>query len=150
MLDIVTAKEKKGSNADAVEVDDMEEAVPKPTEAALKRKLFTSFMPKRPPSTGPSKVLDELEAYLNESVVEHLDPLWSPLQYWKRNADRFKFLSRIALHLFCVPASSANIERVFSVAKDILSAKRSRMKSDLFRKILFIRRNYHLLNIFKL
>ena len=77
MLDIVTAKEKKGSNADAVEVDDMEEAVPKPTEAALKRKLFTSFMPKRPPSTGPSKVLDELEAYLNESVVEHLDPLWT-------------------------------------------------------------------------
>jgi hypothetical protein len=124
-----------------------ENAARKNVAPQASRKLFGSFLPdKRPQSTGPSKVLDELTTYLNESIIEQEDQNWSPLQYWKRNADRFKNLSEIALHLFCIPASSANIERVFSVAKDILSAKRNRMKSDLFRKILFIRRNYFLLN----
>lgn len=98
---------------------------------------------KRPQSAGPSKVIEELTCYLNEAPDQILKS--GPLHYWKQHAGRFKYLSTIALSLFCIPASSANIERVFSVAKDILSAKRNRMKSELFRRILFIRRNYNLL-----
>lgn len=105
--------------------------------------LFGSFMPsKRPQSAGPSKVIEELACYLNEAPDQILES--GPLHYWK-HAGRFKYLSQIALSLFCIPASSANIERIFSVAKDILSAKRNRMKSELFRRILSIRHNYNLL-----
>ncbi|KZR99844.1 Uncharacterized protein APZ42_004139, partial [Daphnia magna] len=43
--------------------------------------------------------------------------------------------------IFAVSASSGSIERVFSTAADILHAKRSRMKADLFQMLMFIKRN---------
>jgi hypothetical protein len=40
-----------------------------------------------------------------------------------------------------VSASSGSVERVFSSATDILHAKRSRTKADLFQMLMFIKRN---------
>ena len=108
--------------------------------------LFGCYNEKRPQSASPSKILEELEEFLKEPTLDIDRPESLPLAFWKKNKDRFKIISYIALEIFCIPASSGNIERVFSVAKDILSAKRTKMKSILFKRILFIRRNYFLLN----
>lgn len=134
------AKDKNG-------VELIDQAAPQTLRDDLETtSLFGSYKETRPQSASPSKVLEELEEYLKEPRLAIGKPESLPLTFWKRSVDRFKFLASISLDVFCVPASSANIERVFSVARDILSAKRTRMKSILFRRILFIRRNYFLLN----
>ena len=84
-----------------------------------------------------------------EEPVDPLKPEGSfkpvrPLLYWKINQQRFPILAAIARDLFGIPASSGSIERVFSTASDIMSAKRNRTKADLLEKILFIKRNYKL------
>ena len=83
----------------------------------------------RPPSVVSSKVLDEFECYINEPLVVdkegNFDIYFSPAEYWKINSHRFPSLSPIARDILGVPSSSANIERLFSTAVDILSAKRN-------------------------
>jgi hypothetical protein len=62
-----------------------------------------------------------------------IDLSFSPIQYWKMNKHRFPALSPIRRDVMGVPASSDNIERAFSAAVDIKSAKRNKIKADLFR-----------------
>jgi hypothetical protein len=79
----------------------------------------------RPESVGPIKVIDELEAYLNEPgvpmevPVNPIDPeselhATKPLEFWKANSSRFPILSQIARDAVSVAASSGSIKRVFS------------------------------------
>jgi hypothetical protein len=44
------------------------------------------------------------------------------------------------IHL-TIPATSTPSERLFSDAGNLLSAKRSRMNSELFQHIMFLKRN---------
>jgi len=44
------------------------------------------------------------------------------------------------IHL-AIPATSTPSERLFSDAGNLLSAKRTRMNSELFRRIMFLKRN---------
>ena len=44
------------------------------------------------------------------------------------------------IHL-AIPATSTPSERLFSDAGNLLSAKRSRMNSELFQRIMFLKRN---------
>ena len=127
-------------------------------EKELKRSLYSSILKDsgRATSTGPAKVLEEFESYLQEPNSPFEEPCVGkekngnavplrPLMYWKRNVHRFPYLASIARDLFGIPASSGNIERVFTTATDILSAKRSRMKPELFQKLMLIKRNSHLI-----
>lgn len=125
--------------------------------AGKKRKapsLFSTVLKqRRPPSTGPAKVLDEFEVFIAEATCG-MDCLESkkskrvplrPLKYWKDNSHRFPYLSQIAKDIFGTPASSGSVERVFSTATDIMTSKRNRMKADLFSMLMFIKRNSHLM-----
>lgn len=62
-----------------------------------------------------------------------------PLKYWHSNATRFPVLSGIGRDAVSVAASSGSIERCFSTASDILSAKRNRTKPDLFANLMLIK-----------
>jgi hypothetical protein len=64
-----------------------------------------------------------------------------PLEFWKANSSRFPILSQIARDAVSVAASSGSIERVFSTASDIMSAKRNGIKPDLFDNLMFIKCN---------
>jgi len=121
------------------------------------RSLFSTVLKqRRPPSTGPAKVLEEIEVFLSEATCG-MDCLEDPanpkskripvrpLQYWKVNNHRFPYLAQIAKDIFGTPASSGSVERVFSTATDIMTAKRNRMKADLFSMLMFIKRNSHLM-----
>ncbi|KAK4018948.1 hypothetical protein OUZ56_000983 [Daphnia magna] len=123
----------------------------------LTRALFSTVIQKRAQSASASKVLDEFELYLSEPVYQSSGPdspdndcpsdlRFSPLGYWKVNAHRFPLLALIARELFGVPASGGEIERVFSTATDIATAKRNRIKPPLFAKMLFIKRNMKLMS----
>jgi hypothetical protein len=64
-----------------------------------------------------------------------------PLEYWKSNQCRFRILSEIGRDVVSVAASSGSVERAFSVALDILTAKRSAMKPDLFANLMLVKCN---------
>ena len=56
-----------------------------------------------------------------------------PLEYWRGVNN---VLSKVALQILAVPASSAPVERIFSHAGLILTAKRTKMKDDLLSALV--------------
>nr|CAH0105858.1 unnamed protein product [Daphnia galeata] len=100
-------------------------------------------------SKGVAKVLDEFDVYFKEPPIVNekgkFDLDFSPCDYWKVNQHRFPALAPIARDVMGIPVSSANIERAFSTAVDILSAMRNKIKPKLFDMLVFIKRNAHLL-----
>lgn len=64
------------------------------------------------------------------------------LGFWRRVAEQYPWLSRLAKKLLCIPATSTPSERVFSVAGQVLRAKRSRLHPLTVDKVIFIHDNY--------
>jgi KRAB domain-containing zinc finger protein len=56
----------------------------------------------------------------------------APLASWKANEHRFPALALLAEKFLGVPASSANVERMFSIARHIFSLKRRKIGSCIF------------------
>ncbi|KZR97840.1 Uncharacterized protein APZ42_007061 [Daphnia magna] len=90
-----------------------------PTQSKKERNLYSTInTPKRTPSTGSAKILDELEVYLSEPNIpmEELDDsgVLQPtraLKYWKLHSHRFPILSLVARDIYGCPTFSASIER---------------------------------------
>ena len=61
----------------------------------------------------------------------------NPLKYWKINSVRFPMLSKLAIEIYSCPATTAGIERVFSVAGHLLGPRATTMKDENFEKKLF-------------
>lgn len=80
---------------------------------------------------------NELEAYINDPVRSRFSEFWLNC--------RFKILKKFVLRIFSVQASSAPVERVFSHAGLILSSRRTRINEQLFRDLLFLKINQHVL-----
>jgi hypothetical protein len=120
----------------------------------LSQSLYSTVIEvQRPRSvSGPAKLLEEFDIYLKEPIVDMeflVNPMnpnsdfftTKPLEYWKSNQCRFRILSEIGRDVVSVAASSGSVERAFSVASDILTAKRSAMKPDLFANLMLVKCN---------
>jgi len=55
-------------------------------------------------------------------------------------------LAQLACKYLSIQATSGASKRVFSDAELIMSAKRTRMKEDLFEALIFLKRNGNLVN----
>ncbi len=67
--------------------------------------------------------------------------------YWIVKLARIENLSKIVQEFLSMSASSGDIERMFSTATDILTAKRNGLKHSLLvllESLLFIKQNAHL------
>lgn len=63
---------------------------------------------------------------------------YNPLHFWKRNFSSYPRLARIAKRVFAVPATSAAVEREFSLAGNIITKKRSRLSPETVNDIIFL------------
>ena len=63
------------------------------------------------------------------------------LMWWKMNQARFPLLAKVARSILCIPASSAESERVFSAASNILTEKRTRMLPKNLDGLITIKSN---------
>jgi hypothetical protein len=63
------------------------------------------------------------------------------LTFWKMYSDQLNDLSNIAKQYLGVQASSAGVERMFSISGHIFSSKRRRMGSKLFSELVFLKLN---------
>ena len=91
-------------------------------------------------TSAPKSVDDEMAEYLTSRLSDNPDPD-SVLQWWKFNKERFPALSKLALFIFSIPASSAPSERAFSVCGRILEERRTGLGPQSVSNILFLHSN---------
>jgi hypothetical protein len=61
------------------------------------------------------------------------------LEWWKGNAGRFPNLARMAKDILGVQGGSVGVERVFSMARDMIPYRRSRRKSSTIRSSMLVK-----------
>ena len=103
----------------------------------LKHSRLMGFMAKARPSSTSSSAPDE-RIYFQEAVMDEQD---DPLKYWKENGHRFSRLAWLACRVLAIPASSAPVERVFSVAGKIFHPERCALVNERFEDLMVIRCN---------
>ena len=54
-----------------------------------------------------------------------------PIQYWLLRRRQYPRLSQMAIDLFLIPAMSSEPEQIFSLAGQMVTAQRGRLKVDL-------------------
>ena len=77
----------------------------------------------------------QIDEYFGASVSSEDD---DPLQYWKLSQSQFPELSKLACKHLHVPASSAPVERLFSIAGKVFRPDRSNMTDQRFEMLMFI------------
>jgi hAT family C-terminal dimerisation region len=86
---------------------------------------------------------DEIAEYLQ---LEEIDLENDPFIWWLNREEKFPILSILAKKYLSVYACSTASERLFSDAGNLITAKRTRMSTDLFKKLIFLKRNAKHLN----
>ena len=66
------------------------------------------------------------------------DQEYNPLDFWRKNHSLYPRLATIAKRVFAVPATSAAVEREFSLAGNIITKKRSRLSPETVNDIIFL------------
>ena len=64
-----------------------------------------------------------------------------PLSYWKEKRPSFPLLGRIAAKYLSIPATSAPVEKLFSVAGKFIQPERCRLTDTVFEKLIYIECN---------
>jgi hypothetical protein len=112
---------------------------PTPSETSVtvlnpiyKPKLFSIFDQNQP------KAINEVEEYLKEDKISFNH---CPFNWWLNKKDKYPILAKMARIHLAIPATSTSSERLFSDAGNLLSAKRTRINSELFKSIMFLKRN---------
>ena len=60
------------------------------------------------------------------------------LKWWKEHAALFPYLSQVARRYLAMPATSASVERLFSVAGQVVTAKRNRLHPSSVTLLVFL------------
>jgi len=84
-----------------------------------------------------NEVYDEVMEYMKMKVNYQTGD--NVLLWWKKHSFIFPQLSRLALPLLSIPASSATSERVFSETGRILEARRPQLSPDSLDSLVFLR-----------
>ncbi len=106
-----------------------------------KRSRLLNFMGTR--KAEPLVTTNELEIsdYLSEPcILENSDPL----TFWRQNSSRFSSLAKVASKYLAMPASSAPVERLFSIAGKVFRADRCNLSVTRFQQLMLIRCNKNL------
>lgn len=104
-----------------------------------KSRLF-GFMAK--PTTQPTRDttdLQELNSYLSESPIEDTD---DPLDHWRSTQHKFPKLAKLAQRYLSLPASSAAVERIFSVGGKLFRPDRARLSDKNFEMQMYNKCNF--------
>ena len=81
---------------------------------------------------------DEVTEYLKKDKIKFDQ---NPFEWWANKKSKYPILSRMARIYLAVPATSTPSERLFSDARNLLTSKRSKINSELFKRMIFLKRN---------
>lgn len=97
--------------------------------------LFASFRAQEPMLYGRA---EQLNRYLDLSASSIST---EAVNFWLSNQQRFPDLSRLALSVLSVPATSAPVERVFSSGGLFMRPHRSRLHDSTLSQLVFAKCN---------
>lgn len=80
--------------------------------------------------------IDEVDEYMKMSRIKKDE---DPLKFWSLHSTKLPILSKLAKSVLSVPASSASVERLFSIAGAIARARRSSLLILTLKQILTYR-----------
>jgi hypothetical protein len=86
---------------------------------------------------------NEVDIYLKLKQIRNVNPL----SWWKNNENKFPILSKLSKELFGISATSVSSERLFSDVRNLITNKRSSLKSEKVEKLIFLKRNANLLDM---
>jgi hypothetical protein len=86
------------------------------------------------------RMIDKYLDLLNSSIINK-----DALSFWKQHSNTFPFFASLAKKYLSVQASSAAVERMFSISGNIFSQRRRRMTTDFFTSLVFLKLNEKLL-----
>ena len=92
---------------------------------------------------APIRSCDEIAEYLQ---LEEIDLENNPFIWWHDREEKFPILSLLAKKYLSVYACSTASERLFSDAGNLLTVKRTRISPNLFKNLIFLKRNAKHLN----
>ncbi|KIL55104.1 hypothetical protein M378DRAFT_57624, partial [Amanita muscaria Koide BX008] len=78
--------------------------------------------------------VDEVTRYLRTEQVNEADPL----HWWYERQHIYPGLSRVAWDYLSIPATSVDVERIFSGGRVLLSYLRNRMQVETTRALLCV------------
>ena len=76
--------------------------------------------------------------FLSEPCTEMSE---NPLMYWQINSNKFPLLSNLARKHLAIPATSAPVERLFSIAGKVFRPVRCRLNDKTFEQLMIIKCN---------
>ena len=91
----------------------------------------------------PTRSYDEITEYFQ---LEEIDLESDPFVWWHVHEEKFPILSFLAKKYLSIYACSTASERLFSDAGNLLTTKRTRISPDLFKKLIFLKRNTKYVN----
>lgn len=134
-------QEEKGKYRDLIQqelqaITPQATAAPRDEAASRPRKKskLCAFM--SAPAPAPQQT-NQLDKYLQDAS----DPDADPLSFWRQHQQDFPQLTQLAVKYLGVPASSAPVERLFSIAGKVLRPDRCRLKDSTFEQLMFIKCN---------
>ena len=83
----------------------------------------------------------EFELYLDKVTASN-----DILAFWRENNKTYPRLATLASSVFCEPATTAGVERLFSVAGHILGIRRTRLSNENYESMLFAKVNFDVYN----
>lgn len=84
---------------------------------------------------------DELERFLSKTL-DVGDLRENPLDFWQLHKSEFPLLAKVARRIFSIPATTASVERTFSVAENVVTKRRTNIKPAQLNDVLFLRSYY--------
>ncbi|KAF7776844.1 hypothetical protein Agabi119p4_5237 [Agaricus bisporus var. burnettii] len=112
------------------------------TSVADTTNIFEDFLVQSwsPALQSSATTEDELKVYLSTGPVTSSDPR-KPLDvimWWREHETTYPRLSQVARDHLCIPASSVDVERIFSKARIVLSDLRNRLAVQTVRSLICV------------
>ncbi len=105
---------------------------PEPKPGFPQKRLYRRWNESSPMKKRRTSEIDE---YMEASEANPIDAL----KFWKQNEKKFPKLAKLARQFLSVPASSAPVERLFSIAGAIARARRSNLTAKNIKALIMFK-----------
>ena len=88
--------------------------------------------------TSLTLVTEEVERYKEHGCSNPIEMVGNPLGWWKQHGHHFPTLSRLACRFLSISTTSCPVERLFSVAGQVDTVRRSSVSPDTMTLLVFL------------
>ena len=88
-----------------------------------------------------SNIRSQLKRSKDELLKSVREGTYDCATWWKANHKQYPNLAKVAMNLFCIPATSANCERAFSTLTNVVTKRRNRLHAETTRRLTFVKQN---------